>query len=53
MKTPPTFWIASTITRVNHTSAGFQKRVDRRQRRMSTRRKTGSGKSERVEEGVE
>lgn len=48
-----TFWIAWTVTRVNHTSVGFQKRVDRRQRRTWTRRKTGNGKSERVEEGVE
>lgn len=46
-----TSWIARRI-KANQTSMGCRIRAYRKQRIMKTRR-TGSGKSERVEEGVE
>lgn len=48
-----TSWIARRITTDSHTSLECWIRADGSQRRMRKRRRIGSGRSERVEEGVE
>jgi len=47
-----TSWITRRKTSANQTNVGCRIKAEGRRRRMEMRRRTGSGRSERVEEGV-
>lgn len=53
MRRSTTSWMARRITSANQTNTGRRIRAAGRLRRMKMRRRTGSGRLERVEEGVE